>query len=508
MKKFKNLYKKLMEDYTEGGSVFNGFMGYPARSADNDFGVFRIDHGDSISRINAFIHRFLIGSYIDPNAAIKELRSRLNHTGIDFSFDGNRVKLNPGINRFPIKYYGDVFGQTPTTDLSKGFDHGENLPKGVLEIQCSYDQDSCMWTMKGKIKLGSSESPLNEKYKPSKIKVVNKKKLDESMMGKIVGAVKKGAEIAGKAQEAMGELQGMMPQMPGMPGSGSATENSGGGGGSATENSAAQAAAAVEKGKKGKGGKGEEKEKFDMQKSIETISDTSKKILDIVDKPETQSAAQIRANQVTEELILTESLIGRKKTKLSKPRVKPTDEDRKDRNKSSSIHKLAKKLKEAYSKKKKNKKMCEYGCGDVGDTSSGPMSSTPPTDETVVGDPMRFKQIAMYEGKLDKFTNKSKKTSGKKDNARAIMHLINRKGEIRDRVLMPIFNHLMQKKNKGKLNLQTIQRELYYVVNSAMRKAKTTLSKAEKDRVVNDLVRNFSKYSRLQKKRKIQPVRK
>jgi len=48
--------------------------------------------------------------------------------------------------------------------------------------------------------------------------------------------------------------------------------------------------------------------------------------------------------------------------------------------------------------------------------------------------------------------------------------------------------------SKGKLGTDSIKKELYYVVNSASRKSGTTLTKAEKDRVVNDLVRNFRKY--------------
>ena len=541
MKKFKQLYKELLEDYTEGGSVFNGFMGNPARSAENDFGVFRIDQGDSMARINAFIHRFLGGSYVDPNAAIKELRSRLNHVGIDFQFDGNRVKLNPGINAFPIKHYGDVFGQTPTTDLSKGFDRGEDLAKGVLEILCSYDEDSCMWMLKGKIKLGNPSGPVNENIGRRALKVgtklvkgmrtatrfmntvatnINKQnpnsdanreakrkekeKLSEGMLGKVMGAVKKGAEVAGEVSKAADEIKGMMPPMPG---SGSATEKAGEGGGSATDQAGDKAAAAIAKGKT-EGKKDKDKEKFNLPKEIEGLKKTTGDILTKVsEKPSvTQSAAQIRNQQLAEEKLLIESLVNKKKdsenihrkAKGHKGKAHSTETNRSG---SSKLHSLAKKLREAYSKKKKVKKMCEYGCSDGGASSAGPMSASMPSSETVVGDPMRFKQLPIFEGKLDKHTAK-KQSKGNQDRARSIMHLINRKGEIRDRVLMPIFNHLLQKKNKGQLKLDQIQRELYYVVNSAMRKAKTTLTKTEKDRVVNDLVRNFSRFAKSHKMKK------
>jgi len=503
MKKFKQLYKELLEDYTEGGSVFNGFMGNPARSAENDFGVFRIDQGDSMARINAFIHRFLGGSYVDPNAAIKELRSRLNHVGIDFQFDGNRVKLNPGINAFPIKHYGDVFGQTPTTDLSKGFDRGEDLAKGVLEILCSYDEDSCMWMLKGKIKLGNPSSPVNENIgRRVEARRKEKEKLSEGMLGKIVDVAKQGAKVAGEVSAATDQIKGMMPPMPG---SGSATEKAGEGGGSATVQAGDKAADAIAKGKtEGK----KDKEKFNLPKEIEGLKKTTGDILTKVSEkePVTQSAAQIRNQQLAEEKLLIESLVNKKKdsenihrkAKAHKGEAHSTETNRSG---SSKLHSLAKKLREAYSKKKKVKKMCEYGCSDGGASSAGPMSASMPSSETVVGDPMRFKQLPIFEGKLDKHTAK-KQSKGNKDRARSIMHLINRKGEIRDRVLMPIFNHLLQKKNKGQLKLDQIQRELYYVVNSAMRKAKTTLTKTEKDRVVNDLVRNFSRFAKSHKMKK------
>lgn len=503
MKKFKQLYKQILEDYTEGGSVFNGFMGNPARSAENDFGVFRIDQGDSMARINAFIHRFLGGSYVDPNAAIKELRSRLNHVGIDFQFDGNKVKLNPGINTFPIKHYGDVFGQTPTTDLSKGFDRGEDLAKGVLEILCSYDEDSCMWMLKGKIKLGNPSGPVNENIGRKVLKRREKReKLSEGMLGKVMGAVKKGAEVAGEVSKAADEIKGMMPPMPG---AGSATEKSGGAPETATGQAGEQAAAAVAKGKtEGK----KDKEKFNLPKEIEGLKKTTGDILSKVsEKPSvTQSAAEIRNQQLAEEKLLIESLVNKKKDsenihRKARAHRGKSHSTETNRSGSSKLHSLAKKLREAYSKKKKGKKMCEYGCGDGGASSAGPMSATIPSSETVVGDPMRFKQMPMFEGKLDKHTAK-KQSKGSQDRARSIMHMINRKGEIRDRVLMPIFNHLLQKKNKGQLKLDQIQRELYYVVNSAMRKAKTTLTKTEKDRVVNDLVRNFSKFAKSHKLKK------
>ena len=161
MKKFKHLYRQIIENYTEGGSIFNGFNDMIPRTAYSDFGVHRIGEGDSVSRLNAFIHKFLGGTYIDPNGAIKELKTRLNMVGLDFDFDGSKVKLNPGQNVFPVKLYGDVFGQTPTTDLSKGFDHGDDLPMLKLMINCNYDEETCMWSMNGKLGVIREKKKMN-----------------------------------------------------------------------------------------------------------------------------------------------------------------------------------------------------------------------------------------------------------------------------------------------------------------------------------------------------------
>ena len=76
--------------------------------------------------------------------------------------------------------------------------------------------------------------------------------------------------------------------------------------------------------------------------------------------------------------------------------------------------------------------------------------------------------------------------------------------DMKDKVLVPVFNHLLSKKKKGKLTLDDARKELYFVVNSALRKMKdtvegdekreVTLTQKEKGRVVGDLVRNFKKY--------------
>jgi len=397
MKKFKQLYKELLEDYTEGGSVFNGFAdANPRRSAHLDYGNNHFGQGDSIARLNAFIHKFLMGSYIDINAPVKELRIRLNHAGLDFPFDGQKIKLNPGINTFPLKLYGDVFGQTPTTDLSKGFDRGENIPGAVLEISCTYNEDSCTWTLSGKIKPVGSQKEINEgtellnEIVPFLIGMAGR--LAASRLGK---AVRSGVTELGK-RVVSGAVQNAASNFL-FPKSGSADQS----------------------------------------------------------QSQTPDGAGVGQGAATPEQIAAQS------------------------------------MGEYGTKKKKSSKMCEDGdCGERdmpapvigGDGSNYNMGINFGGDQLVnTGDPL--KQIPMFE-----------QSEAKKDRARALMHYITRKGDVRNKVLMPVFIHLAQKSSKGKLKTDSIQKELYYVVNSALRKAGMTLSKNEKDRVVNDLVRNFRKY--------------
>jgi len=380
MKKFKELYKKLLEDYTEGGSVFNGFAdANPRRSAHLDYGTSQMGRGDSISRINAFIHKFLMGNYIDVNAPIIELRSRLNHAGLDFPFDGTRIKLTPGVNTFPLKLYGDVFGQTPTTDLSKGFDRGDNLPNMVMQIDCKYDEESCMWNLSGKIKpgTGATNTEINESIET---------------LNEIAPLLAMLAPLAAKALPMVAKVGTIAARV------------------GSVANAVSGAASTIQS----------------------------------MTKPQSSAAEQ-------------EEAIGEYGTK---------------------------------SKKSKGK-MCEDGnCGERdmpapvigGDGSNYNMGINFGGDQMVAtGDPLR--QIPMFE-----------QSQEKKDRARALMHFITRKGEIRSRVLMPVFTHLSQKSSKGKLGTDSIKKELYYVVNSASRKSGITLTKSEKDRVVNDLVRNFRKY--------------
>lgn len=87
---------------------------------------------EGLHRINTFINLFFKKTTLNPQYEVTQLKSRLNHLNLDFEFDAKKP-LDP-INHFTVNR-GDVFGVTPTTDLSVGFDTGEDLPTYDLEIR-------------------------------------------------------------------------------------------------------------------------------------------------------------------------------------------------------------------------------------------------------------------------------------------------------------------------------------------------------------------------------------
>jgi len=125
MSLFKKIMSRIVEnEQTVDGSGFDQHLTQTARSAHSDFGLFR-DDPDQLRRLQAFVNAYLGGSYIEPEAAINLLKSKLNHAGLDFDFN-SKTKLSPGSHSFQLNRYGEIFGTTPTHDLLKnGFDRGK-----------------------------------------------------------------------------------------------------------------------------------------------------------------------------------------------------------------------------------------------------------------------------------------------------------------------------------------------------------------------------------------------
>lgn len=118
--------KLLLEnEYLDVGTVFSGYSDNPPRSAHSDAGIHR-DDSAQINRIHAFANSFLGQAVLEPHAAVKLFRAKINHAGLDFNFD-NRTELKIGRNVFQMNRFGEVFGTTPTTNLQDGFDRGVDL---------------------------------------------------------------------------------------------------------------------------------------------------------------------------------------------------------------------------------------------------------------------------------------------------------------------------------------------------------------------------------------------
>ena len=134
MKKFKKLLSNLQEAGAQsfGGSVFNGFSDPAPRSALSDKGLhYAFKDPEQLARLNAFANSFLGGTYLDPKEPLKELAGRIGQLGLSMRFNNN-VKLTVGENHIPLAVFGDKFGVTPDTDLSQGFDTGEDYPDMLL----------------------------------------------------------------------------------------------------------------------------------------------------------------------------------------------------------------------------------------------------------------------------------------------------------------------------------------------------------------------------------------
>ena len=429
MKRFKEIYyKTLKEEYTEGGSVFNGYSDSVRRTAQSEFGVHRVGEGDSIHRLNAFINKFLGGTYIDPEAAVTELRSRLNHAGLDFVFDGKKITLHPGVNIFPAKLYGEVFGTTPTTDLSKGFDKGMDLPGLNLVIDVTYDENSCMYSMSGKLIPTPKASPTTP--------------MKEGLLGTVGGFL--GNLVAPGFGGAIGKMAG---------------DALGGAMSSATSNDAQANGRASAMGENG----------MKRKKKIKKMSEGA------VGRAVGLVGGRIVGSALLPELPIVGGIVGGYVGEKIGDAI--GGEDTPSTTPASSIPRL--KLKHAR---------------DLADsTGTNPLAYKGMNASKGTGAQLHYKKLVAEE-----------KIEHVSDFPRKVEHFIMRDKDMKDKVLVPVFNHLLSKKKKGKLTLDDARKELYFVVNSALRKMKDTvegdekreitLTQKEKGRVVGDLVRNFKKY--------------
>lgn len=128
------------------------------------------ENPEGLQRLNAFINHFFRRTTLNPQNDVAQLRVRLNHLNLDFPFDNTKA-LDPVENYKVSK--GEVFGVTPTTDLSKGFDKGSDLPLYNLEVRTIKTDDG--FKLEGKLMPYESvqETAMKEKSKRNKrIKII------------------------------------------------------------------------------------------------------------------------------------------------------------------------------------------------------------------------------------------------------------------------------------------------------------------------------------------------
>lgn len=136
MKTFKQLKKYISESESFGGTVFNGFSDPAPRSALSSQGAFyAFKNPEQLARLNSYIQSFFSGSYLNPKEALKELSAKLAAgVGLVIVFD-NTKELKMGVNTLLVRVFGEKFGVTPTTDLTKEpFDRGQDYPDLILRF--------------------------------------------------------------------------------------------------------------------------------------------------------------------------------------------------------------------------------------------------------------------------------------------------------------------------------------------------------------------------------------
>jgi len=153
---------------------------------------------EGLHRINVFLKHFFRKTTLNPQYDLAQLRVRLNHLGLDFEINALK-KIDKSTDIEVTK--GNVFGVLPTTDLSKGFYKGEDLPKFNLKItldkvDSGYKIDAVL-TPKGSV----TESLMNVKKRNKRINTL--KELYQAKIAEMyeIAHVRNATDITNKKQE-------------------------------------------------------------------------------------------------------------------------------------------------------------------------------------------------------------------------------------------------------------------------------------------------------------------
>jgi len=101
---------------------------------------FNLTTSEGLHRMNSFLSHFFRKATLNPHYELVQLKVRLNHMNLDFDID-NFKKITEGTHEFIITTGTNTFGTTPTTDLSKGFYTGDDLPKYKLSVNVSKEDE-------------------------------------------------------------------------------------------------------------------------------------------------------------------------------------------------------------------------------------------------------------------------------------------------------------------------------------------------------------------------------
>jgi len=146
-------YKELLSLLESEYDVQVGGASGVLRSAQSDFGTFRVENAAMITRINAFIHNYLKEACLDPKQTIFGLRQKLNQVGLDFDFS-NKNAVTEGTMNLKLTRFGGIFGKSDTTPFDE-FDNEDGLEKSIghgltLNLEMTIDAAG-LYKMEGKV---------------------------------------------------------------------------------------------------------------------------------------------------------------------------------------------------------------------------------------------------------------------------------------------------------------------------------------------------------------------
>ena len=146
-------YKELLSLLESEYDVQVGGASGVVRSAQSDFGTYRVENAAMLTRVNAFINRYLSESCLDPNQTVFGLRQKLNAVGLDFEFT-TKDAMSEGLRELKMTRFGGVFGKSDTTPFDE-FDNEDGLERTMghgltLRLETTIDAMG-LYKMEGKI---------------------------------------------------------------------------------------------------------------------------------------------------------------------------------------------------------------------------------------------------------------------------------------------------------------------------------------------------------------------